>query len=341
MNERPHLPLKSELRMSFNSSGGACLLSAAEATPSPPRANPTAPTPFATRQSLRRSYSTAGVSSYRANMDSLNSTPALGPSNSQPQRLAEEPIKTVPLLQRQPSGRSRDSRAWAYWCDKSSRDAEAEEATVGGDGNAQHAISLLRSRSSLGGRRTPRISSVTPVSVSTEKPDGNREVKRQRLSGDNVIPDAEPSTANSAIDIDAHAKSRSARKPTGLGIFEDITSTSKPASPERTLQSPAGESDKENWGLERRHAQQNSNAKEKPVTHARRRPALGDHKSRPLLGKSRSALNERAPRKPALSRTRSLLSGEDAASKGTASVDPGDMELGAEALLSLSQGAWR
>lgn len=53
----------------------------------------------------------------------------------------------TPTLPRAPSGRSRDSRAWEFWCDKDCRTELEEKAEKDQSGSAADAIQLLRSTS--------------------------------------------------------------------------------------------------------------------------------------------------------------------------------------------------
>ncbi|KAI9670016.1 MAG: hypothetical protein M1831_007052 [Alyxoria varia] len=92
-------------RLSFTSSGSATIVQEAESSPSPPR---------------------------------LESASHLLPE------VAQKPALPAPALPRLPSGRSRDSRAWEFWCDSESRGALAKQADLEQKGSAADAISLMR-----------------------------------------------------------------------------------------------------------------------------------------------------------------------------------------------------
>lgn len=343
------------VRLSFNSSGGASLLAGSETTPSPPRSYKTAPTPFATRQSLRRSYSAAGLSDFRTSVRSVSSTPGLSTS-SQNGRLYE-PLKTAPIPQRENAGRVRDSRTWEFWCDSSARNELAEHAKMESDGNARHAIGLLRSRSSLGsrnaGKGTPSLSRANSSRTEVSQHDTKR-YKLAAKKDENEETRPKPHRGQSTAE---HKRSKP-KQIQGLGIFEDTSAT--PASPERLLHSPAGDSDKENHGPEslRRH---HSQLKGKPQ---RRRPALTESHTAPPFHRARSALGSIVTNRQPSVGVNDGISNE-ASNAGVENMDPeadeelarfmrsgkntddkpsgsGDVdELAVQGLLSLSQGNWR
>jgi len=62
-------------------------------------------------------------------------------------RRAEDDLLTARKFQRTSSGRSRDSRAWEFWCDSEARNALVEKADQEGSGSAADAIGLMRSNS--------------------------------------------------------------------------------------------------------------------------------------------------------------------------------------------------
>lgn len=342
-------PPAATVRLSFNSSGGASLLAETETTPSPPRSYIIAPTPFATRQSLRRSYSAAGLSDFKASVRSVSSTPLLS-MGSQSGRL-DELTKMAPIPQRENAGRVRDSRTWEFWCDSSARNELAEHAKIASDGNARHAIGLLRSKSSAGlrhvGTGTPNLSRAD----STRTQVSQHDTKRYKLSAEtggnertiSELPHAQPKVEQQRPKL---------KRIQGLGIFEDSSAT--PASPERLLHSPTGDSDKENHGpdnLRRHHTQH----KGKPQ---RRRPALMESQTAPPFHRVRSALgsivtnrqpsvgdgaskSERGNMDPEADEelARFMCGDKNADEKSTGSGDVD--ELAVQGLLSLSQGNWR
>ena len=65
-------------------------------------------------------------------------------------KAADDVPLALPPLKRASSGRSRDSRAWEFWCDRESRTELEHKAEKDANGSAANAIGLLRSNS---GRR--------------------------------------------------------------------------------------------------------------------------------------------------------------------------------------------
>jgi len=126
-------PKGSRVRLSMTSDGIAKILTGDESSPSPPKyRSPEAP--LSGSRGVRRSYSTAGLE---------DATTPLGPN------------RQAPGLRRVLSGRSRDSRAWEFWCDSEARNVLAKKADQEQSGSAADAISLMRSTSR---------SALTPIS---------------------------------------------------------------------------------------------------------------------------------------------------------------------------------
>lgn len=76
-------------------------------------------------------------------------------------------------LQRSSSGRSRDSRAWEFWCDKDSRNELEVQAERDSSGSAASAINLLRStsgRSILGSLPSKRNANFAEKPTSGKRP---------------------------------------------------------------------------------------------------------------------------------------------------------------------------
>ncbi|KAK8173531.1 hypothetical protein IWX90DRAFT_381872 [Phyllosticta citrichinensis] len=127
-NQTPARTLRkssSFVRLSMTEDGMARVVSS-EDSPSPPRSQPTPATFDGERGGLRRSFSAAGL-------------------NEKFQATAS------PSLPWSTSGRSRDSRAWEFWCDSDARNSLTVKANQEGSGSAADAIGLIRStsRSSL------------------------------------------------------------------------------------------------------------------------------------------------------------------------------------------------
>ena len=75
-------------------------------------------------------------------------------------------------VHRSSSGRSRDSRAWEFWCDKDTRSELEEKAEKSASGSAADAIGLLRSasgRSILGAIPSKRINALSRQSTSSKR----------------------------------------------------------------------------------------------------------------------------------------------------------------------------
>ena len=117
----------SYVRLSMADDGTARVITDADKTPSPER-TPSHPAVFARAATgLRRSYSTAGLNER-----------LMGASRGEPSPKMARTSSSV--------GRSRDSRAWEFWCDPDSRNNRSLTARADqeGSGSAADAIGLLR-----------------------------------------------------------------------------------------------------------------------------------------------------------------------------------------------------
>jgi len=126
--EPPTQNLKSKssrVRLSMTSDGVAKILTGDDSSPSPAKSR-SPEEPLSASRGLRRSYSTAGLDD---------------PSN--PMGIS----RRAPGIRRVLSGRSRDSRAWEFWCDSEARNVLAKKADQEQSGSAADAISLMRSTS--------------------------------------------------------------------------------------------------------------------------------------------------------------------------------------------------
>lgn len=115
----------SRVRLSMTSDGVAKILTGDESSPSPAKSR-SPEEPLSASRGLRRSYSTAGLDD---------------PSNTLSMS------RRAPGIRRVLSGRSRDSRAWEFWCDSEARNVLAKKADQEQSGSAADAISLMRSTS--------------------------------------------------------------------------------------------------------------------------------------------------------------------------------------------------
>lgn len=109
----------SYLRLSMSDDGHAKVIDRAAPSPNPPRTINIA----GRSGSLRRSYSTAGLNEKLKELDS---------------DLTRKIPRTSAI------GRSRDSRAWEFWCDSDARNSLSEKADQEMSGSAANAISLIR-----------------------------------------------------------------------------------------------------------------------------------------------------------------------------------------------------
>lgn len=122
----------SHVRLSMSLDGKAEVTTRTGNTPSPPRSQPV-PTEInavpRSKTGLRRSYS------------------ALEPGNKSVSNMSVSDVVPVPYTRRSMTGRSRDARAWEFYCDSDARNALTEQAEHEESGSATVAIGLIRSRS--------------------------------------------------------------------------------------------------------------------------------------------------------------------------------------------------
>lgn len=120
---KPVVGTNPHLRLSMTFDGKAKVINSVEQSPSPPRTQPLPSLIAASVVPLRRSFSATGLSGKAADPAQANK------------------------LQRTSSGRSRDSRAWEFWCDSDARNSLTEKAELEQSGSAAGAIGLIRSNS--------------------------------------------------------------------------------------------------------------------------------------------------------------------------------------------------
>lgn len=167
------------------------------------------------------------------------------PAQSIGQRLPEHLTSASPSLtmvqkaepvgvKRSASGRSRDSRAWEFWCDKDSRSELENKAQKDGNGSAADAIGLIRANSnrrvlaSISAKRNAimprnRHSLAKRSKLDLEKPS----LQRANTSGGRLQNPGSSSTAGHV----------GAKKPPKLKFFDSTT----------PIHIPGNDSDKENW----------------------------------------------------------------------------------------------
>ncbi|KAK4556846.1 Homeobox protein yox1 [Recurvomyces mirabilis] len=136
-------------------------------------------------------------------------------------------------LQRSSSGRSRDSRAWEFWCDKDSRTELETQAEKDSSGSAADAIGLLRSAS---GRS---ILGTIPSKRNSLLYGRPSDAKRSKLLDENRPRMKRSSTSLGRLQGGTHAH-KSAKGVPGLKHAKSAVSTSI----------PGNDSDKENWSPE-------------------------------------------------------------------------------------------
>ncbi|KAF2838416.1 hypothetical protein M501DRAFT_1005306 [Patellaria atrata CBS 101060] len=115
---------RSFLRLAMTSDGKAKVISNLEESPSPPRPQPTLEPNLISTAGIRRNFNFGAA---RESNDQDDAFPS--------------------KLQGSTLGRSRDSRAWEFWCDSDQRNSLSEKADQEGSGSAADAIELLRSHS--------------------------------------------------------------------------------------------------------------------------------------------------------------------------------------------------
>jgi len=154
------------VRLSTNEDGTARIVTDLDKTPSPPKSRKTPSSFSRAAAGLRRSYSAAGLN------DRLAAAARGEPSPKLPRTASN-------------IGRSRDSRAWEFWCDPESRSttslttrAEQEES-----GSAADAIGILRAnrnRRILAQNQARQNSSPLMARHSSHKVQGSPLVKKSR-----------------------------------------------------------------------------------------------------------------------------------------------------------------
>ncbi len=316
----------SKVRLSMASDGSAKVVTGDESSPSPPRSQPVPPMPIMSTKSLRRSYSAAGLNDVSSPNESESSYRG---------------------LRRAPSGRSRDSRAWEFWCDGDAGNDLAKKADQEQSGSAADAISCMRSSSR--GTLTPNINK---TNVMLSRQSSAKRVKNDYLL--NSRPElgrAEASVARlqgGAQDvgpvyiIEDEAHKDQSRKPSIAGV--DVSS---------------GDSDKENREPETQNLSNiRRTATQSQVTGCTRRPILGDNrtvtKQNSSCGSPRRERGEESKKRPVrnLGLKRERLDPEDDEELATfmsgcrndgehASLSAEDDLDCIQGLLSLSQGNWK
>lgn len=318
----------SVVRLSMTADGNAKVVTNDGLSSSPPRWQPVAPNP-SERNPARRSYSYTSLAAKALHTEADGVTPLSGRTK----------------------GRSRDSRAWEFWCDSDARSALAEKADQQQTGSAATAIESMRfgSRSSL------------TVNANKRNNQLQRQSSAKRIKADAVFP-VKPVLSR------AHT-SLGRLQSDGIGAVKPVT-TARPNDPEKpsiilaeSFQPLDGDSDKENWEPGTRISAQRRRRFQHSTTSSVRRHVLGESGQIPSENSSVGAIMAREKVKSSISKlherpgdadkenqaswaeddevARFMAQGRPASSGSLSSVS-GEEELGCvQGLLSLSQGSWR
>ena len=190
----------SAVRISLTSDGNAKILTNEDSSPSPPRP----------------ASATAEANSIRGRLSRSQSATGLGQSAT---RTEVEPF--MDIRPRGAPGRSRDSRAWEFWCDSDARNALAEKANQDAGGSAADAIGLMRSNSknALGSNTNKRNAQML-----------RRDSVKRLKSGSSGQPKLSRTTSELA-----------------QGKMKEAHGTKNKTTHAGDIEIPNNESDKENW----------------------------------------------------------------------------------------------
>ena len=197
--------VSSFVRLAMTAEGGAEVIAKDTSSPSPPRASMSSNSVY----TLVKGAPTSSQSDA-----AMKQVPAVTPGTA---------------LHRAPSGRSRDSRAWEFWCDKDCRSELEEKAEKDASGSAADAIQLLRSasgRSILGTIPAKRNSTVL----------GHSDAKRLRGGGRMSL--QRSSTSNGRLQ---------GKQLGGSGLASKTVPKLKNSKSALSVHVPGNDSDKENW----------------------------------------------------------------------------------------------
>ncbi|KAF1927544.1 uncharacterized protein M421DRAFT_101530 [Didymella exigua CBS 183.55] len=297
---RPLKRAHSFVRIATNEDGLARVVTDLDKTPSPPHPK-TTPVPFARAAAgLRRSYSAAGLN------DRLFAAARGEPSPKM--------ARISPNI-----GRSRDSRAWEFWCDPDTRHntsltARAEQE---GSGSAADAIGLLRANRRILTQNQARQNTPLKSRQSSHKAPGSSGVKKSRGSMQRA------------------------------STFNVFSSGKKPKDSDETESDdfPSTESDKENWEPDMPKSVRRRGLAT-PGSATRPRKVLGENTNIISQSASLGALLAKAKKggKAAIDpeqddELRTFMNGDSGSARTNLSSAE---EAGCvEGLLALSQGQWR
>lgn len=299
---RPLKRAHSFVRIRTNEDGTARIVTDLDKTPSPPHLKGSPAAFSRAAAGLRRSYSAAGLN------DRLAAVARGEPSPKMPRTSSN-------------AGRSRDSRAWEFWCDPESRSttslttrAEQEES-----GSAADAIGILRANRKILAQNKARQNTPLKSRSSPRKVLGSSGIKKSRGS------------IQRASTVNGRFSTKEYQKKSGDSTEEEF---------------PQTESDKENW--------------EPEVTPAPRRYQVATppaaRRARKILGENTEVMSQHASLGAMLAREkgkggksiidpeqddelRSFMGGDDMS--GRTSLGSAEEAGCVEGLLKLSQGQWR
>jgi hypothetical protein len=306
----PSRPLKrthSFMRLSTNENGTARIITDLDKTPSPPKSKKTPSSFSRAAAGLRRSYSAAGLNDRLA-------AAARG-----------EPSPKIPRTGSS-IGRSRDSRAWEFWCDPETRSttsltarAEQEES-----GSAADAIGILRANRRILAQNQARQNSSPLTRHSLHKVLGSPLVKKSRGSMQRA------STISGRIS------------------HNDYSDYKKGGDSTESDEFPQTESDKENWEPDAsKSVRRDRQVAATPPASRGARQILGENTQLMSQASSLGAMLAKEKRSSGKivvdpeqdDELRQFMGGDGAS--GRSSINSAEEAGCVEGLLKLSQGQWR
>lgn len=197
----------SSIRLSLTADGQAKVVNEDESSPSPPRARPQPNEGQARSGGLRRSFSAVDA----------DQSPSFTAG-----------VARTLKFPKASTGRSRDSRAWEFWCDSDARNSLADKAEQEGSGSAADAIGLIRANSK---------SSRRPLANKTNTPTGSPMSRRLKGAGK-----TKPAMLRS---LTSHGRLQSS----SVKAKDDrqLGERHRKGSESSDVEIPNNESDKENW----------------------------------------------------------------------------------------------
>jgi hypothetical protein len=298
---RPLKRAHSFVRIRTNDDGTARVITDLDKTPSPPHLK-TNPAAFSRAAAgLRRSYSAAGLN------ERLEAAARGEPSPKMPRTSSN-------------IGRSRDSRAWEFWCDPDSRSTTSltTRAEQEGSGSAADAIGILRANRKILAQNQARQNTPLKSRTGSHKVLGSPGVKKARG------PMQRASTVNGRF---------STREYPEKGGDETESADDLPQT----------ESDKENWEPEVAPSKRRYQVATPPAAR-RARQILGENTDVMSQTASLGAMLARDKGKSIIdpeqdNELRSFMGGDDMS--GRSSLGSAEEAGCVEGLLKLSQGNWR